>query len=162
MESKCKAMRGAADSASEASGRRGLWALTAIVAVSGIAARAPAEPMLRVESSPTGEVALDARRVPIGHVLNAIAAEDGFEVIMIEGSLTRPLVDAMVEMAPVEDVLRTVLHDRNYAVVYDPDALSVDRVIVLPPSDPRRSRAPAPRTRRGAARRPPQPIVVRQ
>lgn len=133
---------------------------TATVAAISTAQRSMGEPtsVLRVESSATGEIELDAHWVPVAEVLHAIAAEDGFEVVMEEG-IARPLVNATVETAPVEDVLREVLRDRNYALVYGADATSLSQVFVLPPSSPRSPSTP--RARPGAARAG-QPIVVRR
>jgi hypothetical protein len=92
---------------------------------------------LRVESSTTGEIALDARTVTIDDTLHAIASEAGFDVL-IEPGIQRPPVNMAVSMAPIEDVLRQILRGRNYALVYDADDASLSRVIVLRPPAMRR------------------------
>jgi hypothetical protein len=105
---------------------------------------------LHVATNRAGEMALDARGVPIADVLQALAEEAGFEVSIAEAR-SRPPVNLSVPMAPVEAVLQEMLRGRNYALVYDGD--DVSQVILLPPSgaSPARSSRPAPPPPRGRA-----------
>lgn len=120
--------------------RRGARAGAAILLglLAGIPVRAWGAPasVLRVVSRPGGEIELDARRAAITEVLRALAAEAGFEVVLDDG-IARPPVDATLQTAPLEDILRDVLRDRNYALVYDGDD-GVSQVILLAPSAPRK------------------------
>jgi hypothetical protein len=132
--------------------------------VAGYPARVWAGPasVLEVESGPAGAVELDARRAKITEVLRALAAEGGFDVVL-DDAVVRPPVNATLEMAPVEDVLREVLRDRNYALVYDGDD-RLSQVILLAPSAPTKPaaarRQPAARAKRNATRDR-GPIVIR-
>jgi hypothetical protein len=112
------------------------------------------------ESSPSGEVSVVARAVPIAQALTALANEGGFEVLMDDG-VTRPPVDLTMPMGSIEDILREMLRGRNYALVYDGATESLSRVILLAPSKPgppsSARRIPA----RKARQKTPAPIVVR-
>jgi hypothetical protein len=120
-----------------------------------------AEPHLRVEPGPSGEVAVTAQGVPIVRALEAVAAVAGFDVTVSNAS-SRPSANVTTDMAAVEDVLRAMLRHRNYALVFDSDG-SVNEVFLLPPSTAGPSRPTRP------LRRPPRsrssraqsgPIVV--
>jgi hypothetical protein len=115
---------------------------------------------LRLEAGGGGEIALDARGVPVGQVLDAVAEHGGFDVVMARG-ITRPPVNLTVPMAPIEDVLLQILRGRNYAVIYDGDRGAVSRVIVLRPSTASRSSARAARPRRNP-QRPRSAVVIRR
>lgn len=106
-----------------------------LVLLGGVPAHAGSQPaaVLRIKSTPTGEMDLEARGVTIEETLTAIAREAGFEV-MIEQGITRPPVNVSVSSVPVEQLLHDVLRGRNYALVYDGDDDSLRRVIVLRPS----------------------------
>ena len=113
--------------------RPALPVLALVLLLGSTTVQAETQPrILRIESSTSGEIALDARAVTIDDTLLAIASEAGFDV-MIEPGIQRPPVNMEVSMAPVEDVLRQILRGRNYALVYDADAASLSRVIVLRP-----------------------------
>lgn len=132
-------------------------ALVASVAL-GTAAAA-AEPQLRVEPGPSGEVAVTAQGVPIVQALEAVAAVAGFDV-RVSHAASRPSAHVRTDMASVEDVLRTMLGHRNYALVFDADG-SVSEVILLPPSKAgpsRPSRPLPPRSRQSKPQR--GPLVV--
>ena len=90
-------------------------------------------PNLRVESNTAGEIGLEARGATLEDALNAIAVKTGVEV-RIEPGVPRPPVNITIPMAPVEDVLRELLHGRNYALVYDGEDAPLSQVIVLRPS----------------------------
>jgi hypothetical protein len=136
-------------------------AVLLLVGGAAVAVPAGAQPVVRVESSTGGEIALTARRAPIPQVLQAIASRAGFEVL-IEKAAKRPLVTLTVPMAPVAQVLRQTLRGRNYALMYDADTAAVSHVILLAPSAPsgpaRPSRATPRKQRRGT---PPSPLVIR-
>jgi hypothetical protein len=70
-------------------------------------------------------------------VLGALAAQESFAFTM-QPAVERPLVDVDVRNASLDDVLRRVLHGRNYTIAYrgDRGALAVSRVEVLLPQPP--------------------------
>jgi hypothetical protein len=137
---------------------------TSVPARSGTAAK----PVLRFESSPSGEYGLIARGVTIRQALAALAERAGFEVLMDEG-VKRPLVNLTIPIVPIEDLLHEILRGRNYSLVYDEESASLSQVILLAPSTPGRARPARPPARKAAAgaRRPaaakkaPAPVVIR-
>jgi hypothetical protein len=92
--------------------------------------------VLRFESRPSGEIVLDARGATVAAALDSMAASGGFEVA-IDRHIPRPLLNLTVRAGSIEDALRQILRDRNYAFVYDADTEALETVIVLPPSVPR-------------------------
>lgn len=119
------------------------------------AARAQSRALLKVEPSEDG-LSIEARRAVVTDVLEALSAEAGFDVLVADAP-KRALVNATVRDRSVEDVLREVLRDRNYALVYANGA--VTQVILLepsgssPPSRPVTARANAATRRANAAAR---------
>jgi hypothetical protein len=118
-----------------------------VLPAAGIPVAAQAEPHVQVKSGPDGEVRLDAHDATVAQVLSALAEEGDFEVQM-NWLIARPLVNISVPMSPIDDVLEQVLRRRNHALIYDGDAESPSRVIVLLPSS-------ASKSRRGRPRHPP-------
>jgi hypothetical protein len=109
-------------------------ALLLLSSASGRAGAGP-RPVLRVESNDRGAIAVEAHDATLAETLQAIASNGGFEVL-IDDRIDRPLVNLTLPPTPVEEVLRQILHGRNYAVLYEAgDSLPI-RVIVLPPSTP--------------------------
>lgn len=104
------------------------------------------EGMVEVETTPSGEISIKADRATVVDVLRALAASGAFEV-RIDESVERPPVSIEMAASPVEDVVRNVLHGRNFALFYDTEG-TLTRVFVLPPSSPTQSRAAA-RSNRG-------------
>jgi hypothetical protein len=139
--------------------RTGVVMLALIVATSVPVWGAPPG-ALNVQAGPTGEVGLQAHGAPIDQVLQALATATGFEYAIEDGP-KRPAVTATVPMAPLDVVLRRILHERNYALLYDRNG-KPSQVILLAPSGPRRSsaRTRVARPRRGGTRRK-GPTVVR-
>ncbi len=122
--------------------------LLALPGSGAAAARTESKPVLRVQSSRSGEINLEAHGASIDDVLSAIAARTGLEVL-IEPGITRPPVNITMPMAPVADVLREILRGRNYSFVYDGENPVPHEVIVLRPSVP----GPAPARSRPPFRR---------
>ena len=119
---------------------------------------------LRFEAYPSGEMSLVARGVPITQALDAVAEKAQLEVLVYGGPVVRPPVNLVIPTTSVEDLLRGMLHGRNYALVYDADGDEVSRVILLPPSTAGRAAVSPPRRRaaRGKAKaKAPAPIVIR-
>jgi hypothetical protein len=92
---------------------------------------------LEVERDDSGWT-VKATGVRVEDVLDALAAREPFGVAMQLG-VERPLVDADVRDASLEQVLRNVLRGRNYTIAYrdDGDRLAVSRVELLLPRPPR-------------------------
>ncbi len=109
--------------------------LLALLGSTAALARIESKPVLRVESSRTGQIKLEAHGAKIEDVLAAIAAKSGLQVL-IEPGIARPAVDVTMPMTPVADVLREILRGRNYALVYDGEDVVPHEVIVLPPPAP--------------------------
>lgn len=121
---------------------------------------------IEVDRDEDGALAITAQNVPIIDALEAVGAEVGFEVVATRGP-KRPAVSLQLEDAPLALVLRELLRGRNYAVVYDDDAVS--RIILLEPSTPGPSRParaarparPARDAARGGKAKTSGPIVIR-
>jgi hypothetical protein len=88
---------------------------------------------LQVSRSDAG-VTVVASGAPIEQVLTRLGEQAGFAVKM-EPHPSRPPVDVVIRDRPIDDVLRRVLHDRNYTIAYDrTDAgMQVSRVELLSP-----------------------------
>ncbi|MEW6271933.1 MAG: STN domain-containing protein, partial [Thermodesulfobacteriota bacterium] len=78
-------------------------------------------------------VAADEARLE--DVLDALAEEEGFDVVMQLGIERRP-VNVDLRDVTLEEALRRVLRRRNYAIAYEEtdDGLAVSRVHVLLPA----------------------------
>lgn len=79
----------------------------------------------------------------VEEVLDTLANREGFTVIMQRG-IERPPVDVDVRDASLDEVLRRVLSQRNYAIAYreGDSALEVSRVELFLPRAPRNAPAP--------------------
>lgn len=130
---------------------------TALLLTDGADARVTARPLWQLASSPSGEVSVVAREVPITQALEALARQAGFEVMADEG-IERPPVNLTMPMGPAEHVLREILRGRNYALVYDGATASLSQVILLAPSTASRSPVPA---RKPAAKKARAAVVIR-
>ena len=130
---------------------------TALLLADGADARVTARPLWQLASSPSGEVSVVAREVPITQALEALARQAGFEVMADEG-IERPPVNLTMPMGPAEHVLREILRGRNYAVVYDGATASLSQVILLAPSTASRSPVPA---RKPTAKKARAAVVIR-
>lgn len=132
-----------------------------------IAARAPAAAP-RVELRADGAVRLQANNATLGEVLEAMADEVGFVALVDDGAAGHRLANLTVATPSIEDALRDLLRDYNYALIYEGDDDALQRVIVLapgakgvvrsaPPAPPRR---PVKKGAKGA--RPAGPVVIRR
>ncbi len=97
---------------------------------------------LEVERDDAGWT-VKATGVRVEDVLDALAERESFSVAMQLG-VERPLVDADVRDASLEEVLRNVLRGRNYTIAYRDDggSLAVSRVELLLPRPPRGEEVP--------------------
>lgn len=131
-----------------------------------VATTAPAAP--HVERRADGAVRLQANNATLGEVLEAMADEVGFVALIDDGAAGHRLANLTVSTPSVEDALRDLLRDYNYALIYEGEDDALQRVIVLapaskgavrsaPPAPPRR---PAKKGAKGA--RPAGPVVIRR
>jgi len=109
---------------------------------------AAGEANLLVESLAKGEIRLEARGVRLADALEAIASKGGYFDVEIDDAIERPLVNVNLPASPVEEVVRQVLHGRNYALFFDSEG-TLTRVIVLPPSSPPNSSGARPLLKTG-------------
>lgn len=109
--------------------------------VVGIARVASAASPVEVAHDASGWT-VKAENAPVEEVLDALAQREGFHVVMQRG-VERPPVDVDVRDASLDDVLRRVLSQRNYAIAYrDGDStLEVSRVELFLPRPPRNAPA---------------------
>ena len=121
---------------------------------------AASKPVVRVDAR-GGNIGVEARGATLAQVLQEVANQADFELVM-DDAIARPPVDVTVSPAPVEYVVREILHGRNYALVYDADRRSLSQVIVLDPSTPGKPTPVGPKARSTAAKSPQGPTVIRR
>lgn len=117
--------------------RRPILALALVMTFPAASLNAQVTGAVQVESSPSGDLMLDARGAQLAQVLHSIAAMEGFDVVMDERIPRRP-VHVSDSRGPLEEVLRQILRGRNFALIYDEETAALAQVIVLRPSTPRR------------------------